>query len=87
MRPELSAPSCAPTFRRQEPDRRNTASRERLLGRVRAEFGELRALKLTLRQAERLFNVREDICRRIMNTLIAEGLLRTTDDGSYARRS
>ena len=78
--------SRAPGLRRSLPDRRNHASREQLLHRVWAEFGELRGLKLTLAQARRLFGLREDICFRVLNTLIRDGLLRTTPDNLSAPR-
>ena len=72
-------------FRRAR-DRRNPASREQLLLRVRAEFDEFRSLKVTLAQAQRLFAVREDVCQRVLDTLIREGLLRLGVDDRYARR-
>jgi hypothetical protein len=53
---------------------------------VRAEFDELQGLKLTLAQAERLFCLREDVCLRILDTLIREGLLVLRPGPLYARR-
>ena len=78
--------STAPDRRQSLPERRNDASREQLLHRVRAEFEELRGLRLTLAQARRLLGVREDVCVRILNTLIRDGLLRITPEHLYARR-
>jgi hypothetical protein len=75
-----------PGLRRSLADRRNHASREQLLHRVRAEFEELRGLTLTLAQARRLFGLREDICFRVLDTLIRDGLLRRAEDNFYARR-
>ncbi len=65
------------------PDRRNEASRQRLLGRVRGEFLEMRGLTLTLAQARRLFNLREDICTRVLSTLVSDGVLRQRTNGSF----
>lgn len=72
-------------LRRSPPERRDHASREQLLHRVRAEFNELRGLKLTLAQARRLFALREDVCQRVLNTLMREGLLHVGAGGLYAR--
>lgn len=69
-----------------DPDRRSWPARESLLRRVRSEFDEMPGLRLTRRQAERLFGLREDICARILATLVADGLLVRTADGAYARR-
>lgn len=71
------------TARMFGPDRRNETSRERLVGRVRGEFLEMRGLTLTLAQARRLFNLREDICTRVLNTLVCDGVLRERADGSF----
>lgn len=65
------------------PDRRNDASRQLLLGRVRGEFLEMRGLKLTAAQARRLFNLREDICSRVLDTLVSDGVLRQRADGTF----
>ena len=65
------------------PDRRNEANRQRLLGRVRSEFLEMRGLTLTLAQARRLFNLRDDICTRVLGTLVCQGVLKERADGSY----
>jgi hypothetical protein len=72
-------------FRRSPSDRRNHASRQQLLHRVRAEFDELRGLNLTFAQAQRLFGLREDVCRRVLNALMCEGLLRVGADDLYVR--
>lgn len=74
-----------PLSRKRFPDRRDHAAREQLLRRVRAEFLEMPGLVLTLPQAERLFGMRQDICIRILATLIGEGLLRHTPGNCYTR--
>ena len=75
-----------PNLRQSLPDRRDHASREHLLHRVRAEFDELQGLKLTLPQARRLFGLPEDICLRVLNALVRDGLLWVGPDRLYARR-
>ena len=72
-----------PPFR--QPERRDAASREWLLRRVRAEFNELRGLTLTLAQGQRLFGLRDDICRRVFEGLVVDGFLRRTPTQSFAR--
>ena len=53
--------------------------------RIRGEFSELGGMSLTLPQAARLFNLDPELCERLLNELIAEGVLRRTDAGTYAR--
>jgi hypothetical protein len=72
-------------FRYLLPDRRDARSREQLLARVRAEFEEMPCLRLTLAQAVRLFALREDVCARVLATLVNERALWRGLDGQYAR--
>jgi hypothetical protein len=67
-------------------ERRNLATRHRLMCRVRAEFDEMPGLSLTLPQARRLFGLPLDVCDRILNSLADEGLLRRRLDGRFGRR-
>jgi hypothetical protein len=67
-------------------ERRDSSSRQTLVHRVRAEFDEMRGLRLSLPQAGRLFGLREDVCVRILNTLEDEGFLKRTTSGLYGRR-
>lgn len=53
-----------------KPERRDFASRDQLLGRIRAEFEELPSLRLTRGQARRLFGLRADVCERVLATLV-----------------
>jgi hypothetical protein len=76
-----------PTYRQLPADRRDRASRDRLLRSVRAEFVSMPGLLLSVRQAQRLFDVREDVCRRVLATLESEGLLCRDSSGRYATRS
>jgi hypothetical protein len=67
------------------PDRRDARSREAMLRRVRAEFQEMPGLRLTLAQAIKLFGVPEDVCARVLTTLVKERALARDIDGRYAR--
>lgn len=67
-------------------ERRDLAAREALRCRVRAEFDEMRGLRLSLPQASRLFGLRDDVCARILDGLAIEGFLRRSADGRYGRR-
>jgi hypothetical protein len=69
------------------PDRRDGVSREQLLNRVRAEFEEMPCLRLTRRQAERLFCLRADICARVLETLVRERWLYREADDRYRLQS
>ena len=75
-----------PTRREVPTERREHGSRETLRCRVRAEFEEMRGLRLSIPQAIRLFGLREDVCRRILDALTEDGLLRRTSDEKYGRR-
>jgi hypothetical protein len=67
----------------KRPDRREPEGRAQLLWRVRAEFEEMPCLRLTQPQAQRLFGLREDICRRVLASLIQEGKVQQDDEGRY----
>ena len=54
--------------------------------RIRAEFGEMPGLKLTLRQAARLFNIEPGRCERVLGALVAGGEL-STDGKTFVRAS
>jgi hypothetical protein len=70
--------------RRRTGERRDPASRESLVRRVVSEFREMPCLRLTPAQAERLFGLRADVCRRVLGGLIADGMLRIDEEGRYA---
>jgi hypothetical protein len=75
-----------PDFRQGMADRRNAASRQQLLQRVRAEFEEFPGVKLTVKQAQRLFGIRQDVCERVLDSLVRDGFMRRNPDGCYGRR-
>lgn len=58
-----------------------------LLTRARSEFLEMPGLKLTTRQAARLWGVDGTVCERLLGYLVASGFLWRARDGSYLRSS
>ena len=68
-------------------DRRAQPARDLLLARVRGEFSEMPCLSLTIPQAVRLFGLREDICRRVLGTLVTDGVLWKRHDERYVSRA
>jgi hypothetical protein len=59
------------------------ATHDELFARIRSEFLELPALRLTFPQACRLWQVDRPTCRAALQCLVAERFLRRTSDGSY----
>ena len=57
-----------------------------LLMRVRMEYVEMPGLRLTSRQASRLWNLDQAACEEILATLVQELFLSRTGDGAYLRR-
>jgi hypothetical protein len=43
-------------------------------------------LRLTLRQARRLWNLDQALCDELLEALVREGFLAQTSDGSFLRR-
>ena len=68
------------------PERRNHASRELLVRRVRNEFDEMPGLQLTFAQAKLLFGLDPGCCERVLGGLLQSGFLVRTRTGLYARR-
>lgn len=68
------------------PDRRRPLVRDRLTGRIRAEYREMPGLHLTVRQAARLFDVDGGRCRRVLDECVHDGWLCSQPDGVYALR-
>ena len=65
-------------------ERRNFAAREGLVRRVAAEFREMPDLRLTTAEAGRLFDLRTDVCTRLIDRLVRDGVLRLDGEGRYA---
>ena len=55
----------------------------RLLEIVRGEFLEMPGLRLTKKQAQRLWAIDADTCEALLGTLEASHFLRHTRDGEY----
>lgn len=66
-------------------DRRDVVSRAERVLRVRTEYEEMPGLRLTLAQAKRLFRLREDVCVRVLDTLVQTRVLRKDPCGCFVR--
>ena len=64
-------------------ERRHQSSRDALLSRVVGEFQEMPCLRLTAGQAQRLFDLRSDVCQRVLSKLINEGTLTCDSEQRY----
>jgi hypothetical protein len=64
-------------------ERRHQPSRDALVTRVTAEFQEMPCLRLTGGQAQRLFDLRSDVCQRLLATLVREGTLSCDPEQRY----
>ena len=51
--------------------------------RILAEYREMRGLRLTLRQAARLWAMDAEHCQAILDALVASGSLRRSPKGEY----
>ena len=58
-------------------DRPTNNDMDMLANRIRSEYREMPGLKLTLRQASRLFNLEAAACARALDALVGAGALRT----------
>jgi hypothetical protein len=56
-----------------------------LLQRVRAQYREMPALKLTKPQAMRLFGVAPSMCDTMLRALVMENFLSCTEKGMFVR--
>jgi DNA-binding IclR family transcriptional regulator len=52
---------------------------------VKAEYREMPGLNLTFDQAKRLWGLEQQLCHRVLDSLIAQGFLTQTPRGGYAR--
>jgi len=67
-------------------ERRDWATREQLVRRVREEFEEMPGLRLTLGQAKLLFGLEYGCCQRILRELTQSGYLIQMKSGLFGRR-
>jgi hypothetical protein len=77
--------SIRPTTDIPPRERRDRASREALVCRTIVEYQEMPGLRLSLAQAQRLFGLREDVCVRMLNTLVRQAILRVDANGAFVR--
>lgn len=56
-----------------------------LLRRIRGEYMEMPGLRLTDRQAQRLWALDSGTCRQVLDTLVASGFLRRTGSDHFVR--
>ena len=56
-----------------------------LLERVRSEFNEMPGLRLTVRQAARLWGLDPVVCQWVIDTLVGTAFLRLTPAGAVVR--
>jgi hypothetical protein len=52
---------------------------------VRGEYVEMPGLRLTQREARRLWGLDDGVCARVLKALVDERFLRITGDGRYVR--
>ena len=83
-RPSFESPWLPPV---SGVERRNRASRDLLVRRVRSEFDEMPGLRLTFAQARLLFDLDGGCCQRILDLLAESGYLIRSKDGRYGRRN
>ena len=56
-----------------------------MLKRIRAEYLEMRGLRLTLELARRLCGVERALCQIVLDALVEEKFLSVKADGAYTR--
>ena len=67
-------------------ERRNVAERDALLRGIWTAFVDMPTLSLTEAQVRRLFNLRADVCARILDALIGAEALSCGSDNRYRLR-
>lgn len=63
-----------------------TAPADALLTRIVGEYQEMPGLSVNLQQAQRLWQLDEATCRRMLAILIDRAFLKQTGEGTYVRR-
>lgn len=63
----------------------STVAIDHMLRRVRGEYLEMPGLRLTRRQAQRLWGLDEHTCAQLLDSLTEAKFLHRTDDGTYGR--
>ena len=62
-----------------------TVSRDQILHRICGEFLEMPGLRLTFRQAQRLWGLDADTCAQLLQSLTDDHFLCQRGDGTYGR--
>ena len=62
-------------------------SLEDTLALIQLEYQEWPALKLTFWQAQRLWNLPDDVCERALDSLVRDNFLMVTSSGTFVRRT
>ena len=57
------------------------------LNRIQLEYLEMPHMKLTLRQARRMWSLPQEVCDRAMALLVDRGFLVRSTDGGFLRRA
>jgi hypothetical protein len=52
---------------------------------IQMEYAEMPGMRLTFCQAQRLWNLSDELCQRALATLTGSGFLARTPDGAYVR--
>lgn len=60
-------------------------TRDHMLRRIRGEYLEMPGLRLTRRQAQRLWGLDEQTCAQLLDSLTEAKFLHRKDDGTYGR--
>lgn len=56
-----------------------------LVTRIKGEYQEMPGLRLTIRQAGRLFGMDHHMCERVLTHLVERRFLRVTRDGHFVQ--
>ena len=62
-----------------------TAKEKALLRRVRGEYREMPAMRLTIEQAMRLWDLDRQACVNVLDSLVASRFLQIDDTGRYGK--
>jgi predicted transcriptional regulator of viral defense system len=73
------------TVERRDMQRTATPAMSALLVRVQSEYLEMPGLKLTEAQARRLWGLDDNTCGVVLATLIKQGFLKRSANGTYVR--
>ena len=74
-----------PTRTSSAADHMTPLEMERTLTIIQLEYLEMPELKLTVRQASRLFALHAEPCQQALDALVAGGFLRRTREDAYVR--